>query len=198
MKNILRYVVVVTIPVGYLIWLAIVLSSRPSDKEILDTVSTSGWLLALTNLALPVGKKSVWARICLLPSLLVIASWAWFYFRLSPVDERLTGITWFTVIAAIGVGVWLCHIAYQKWWPSLSIMSQVVMTATAIILSGGALIYLAVLGFRSANWHDILITDWYVTVLVLYLPVFIGALFIRNALEKRKTERKMDAQTPPA
>jgi hypothetical protein len=198
MKTILRYVAVVTLPVGYLIWLAILLSNGPSDKDILDTVSASGMVLILTNLALPAGEKSVWGRICLVPSLLVIVSWAWFYFRLSPAGEWPSMLDWIVVVFSFSGGITLCDMAYRKWWPDLPLLLKVFLTTAGIIICGGAVFYLLSAILKGVNWHDVLITNWYLTLLVLYLPIFLGVLFIRSTLEKRKTERKPDAQTPVA
>jgi hypothetical protein len=190
MTNILRYALSVILPTGYLIWLAIILSHNPSSEKILNTVGLVLGFAWVTKIAMPPVNKGMWSWICRIPALLMVISWAWFYFRLSPIDERPSMLAWMLVVFGFGGGIALCDMAYRKWWLSHPMLPKVFLATMGIIISGGAVLYLLSVLLKGVNWHDVLITNWYVTVLVLYLPVFLGILFLRRTLENRKTERK--------
>jgi hypothetical protein len=189
MANILRYGLSVIIPVGYLIWLAFVLYSHPNDQDILDTTHWVVGLLYLTAWIMP-ARQGRWWWFFQVPSFLMAISGVWFYFRLSPIDDRHSMFVWIIVAVSFGGGITLCDMAYRKWWPNLPFLLKVFFTTAGIIISGGAVLYLLSVILKDVNWRDVLITNWYVTLLVLYLPVFLGVLFVRNALEKHKIERK--------
>jgi hypothetical protein len=192
MTNILRYALSIILLVGYLIWLAITVIGGASNDQILNITNLGGLAVLAVSGIMP-REKSVWKWVCVGLACLVFGSYLGVEFYLSPTDERISTLAWGALIFAFGCGIWLCHIAYRKWWPNLSVMPKVILTTIGIVISGVAALYILSVLLRGADWHDILITNWYVTLLVLYLPVFLGVLFLRSALEKRKIERKTDA-----
>jgi|GEM_PF-2530629 len=189
MKTVLQYIASILIPSVFLICLGFVVLHGAPDRDVLNVLAGMPVLLILTAWIMP-KQQGPWFWLGRAPMFVMVACAGWVYFRLAPPDERHS--------AWLGIGMWvlllggarLIDFVYKKWWPRLPMALKVALVATGIIVTTGVVLYLLSDVLRDTDWHDVLITNWYVTLLVLYLPVFLGVLFVRHVLESRKTERK--------
>ncbi|WP_303829625.1 hypothetical protein [Asticcacaulis taihuensis] len=189
MKTTLQYTATILIPSIFLLYLGYIVLNGATDRHILDVLNGTPLLLMLISWIMP-KQQGFWFWLGRVPMLFMLACAGWFYFRLAPPDERHSAWIGIGVWASVLGGAWLIDLIYKKWWPRLPLALKVALATTGVIVTTVAVLYLLSDMLRDTDWHDVLITNWYVTLLVLYLPVFLGVLLVRHVLENRKTERK--------
>ncbi len=190
MINILRYALSGLILAGYLIWLTVVLLHHPSDDKILRTVNAAPLVLMFSSLLLPQGKSRLRSVIWIL-GLLTGISWGWFYFRLVPPERHDPILFGFACALIIGFVYWFCEFSYRKWWPKLSPKARLIAGTAAVIALAiiFAISVISAVTYMGITWHGI-ISNWGLTLVIIYLPIFLGALWLARKLESRKIKGK--------
>ena len=186
MKIVLRYALSAAIALGALILLVIMMARGAPDRAILDMLNGMPLLFILINWVMP-NEPRPWSWASKVPVYILCTYCIWLYFSLSSTDKRYPG-----GVLILGIMVWLCDQAYKKWWSSFSPMTRLVVgtvVVTTIVLAS-IFAVIAVVAAMGITWHG-MVSNWGLTLVILYLPLFLGVWFLRQILDKRKPEGKL-------